>query len=87
MLLDVLDTTAVTYTYSPDDEQATDFTVDEVVVDNVTLFQLAPPSVETYRLDVGLVTVTYKYVPVDDNETDVKPEILEELETTDDQVK
>jgi hypothetical protein len=63
--------------------------VDEVVVDvdNATLLQLAPPSVETYTVDVGLVTVTYKYVPVDDIETDVKPEILEELETTDDQVK
>jgi len=51
------------------------------------VFHVTPPSVETYTVDVGLVTDTYTYVPLDDTDTDVKPYTLELLDTTDDQVK
>lgn len=51
------------------------------------MFHVTPPSVETYTVDVGLVTDTYTYVPLDDTDTDVNPYTLELLDTTEDQVK
>jgi len=51
------------------------------------VFHVTPPFVETYTVDVGLVTDTYTYVPLDDTDTDVKPYTLELLDTTDDQLK
>ena len=59
VLVDALYTTAVVYTYCPDDEHATDVRDEEVVDDTDTVVQSTPPSVETYTVDVGLVTVTY----------------------------
>ena len=81
--------TVTTYTYWPVDEHATDDTDvdDDVVDDTETVFHVTPPSVETYTVDVGLVTDTYTYVPLDDTDTEVKPYTLELLDTTDDHVK
>ena len=51
------------------------------------MLHVAPPSVETYTVDVGLVTATYTYDPLDDTATDVKPDTLVLLNNTDDHVK
>ena len=83
----VLYVTVTTYTYCPVEEHATDNTDDDVVDDTETVFHVTPPSVETYTVDVGLVTDTYTYVPLDDTDTVVNPNTLELLDTTDDQVK
>jgi len=83
--LDALYTTVVVYTYTPEDEHATDVRDDDVE-DTDTVVQLTPPSVETYTVDVGLVTVTYMLVADEDVATDVKPDMLEELDTTEDQL-
>ena len=71
--MDALYVTATTYTYWPVEEHATDSTDDDVVDDTETALHVTPPSVETYTVDVGLVTDTYTYVPLDDTDTDVKP--------------